>query len=71
MGIYDLFGGNNGRAYTSNSWVENQKALREQAFADADKCCNRIKESGAELSKYLTCRRDLTGIPSQTPCLFP
>lgn len=54
MGIYDLFGGSNNRAYTSNSWVENQKALREQAFADADKCCGRIKESGAELSKYLT-----------------
>ena len=53
MGIYDLFGGSE-RAYTSNSWVEKQRALRDKAFSDADKSCGRIKESGAELSKYLT-----------------
>lgn len=53
MGIYDLFGGT-GKSYkSSNSWVENQKAMKEAAYADADRCCEGIRESGAELSKYL------------------
>lgn len=53
MGVYDLFGGG-GKSYTSNAWVEKQRDLRNKAYSDADKCCERIKESGAELTKYLT-----------------
>lgn len=53
MGLYDLFEGSGRTSSSRNSWAENQKLLKEQAYTDVDRCCERIKESGAELSKYL------------------